>query len=303
MGNFARVNKKTPCKICGKFDWCLRTRDGAVAICMRVADGSVKRIHCGAAGDGYLHRTGPASSSWRPSRVLTHTVATADVADPRFGEFMESWRADTRPEALTDVAARLGVSADSLGRLGAAIVNSDQIRETGNPCIYDVGILAFSMRDAAGDVVGIRLRSRNGRKWAIRGSRNGLFTPVTPPPSGRILVCEGPTDTAALLTLGYQAIGRPSCSGGRALIVDFVRRHRVRDVAIVADGDDPGRRGAADLATAIVAYVRAVRIINPPAGIKDARAWKAAGLTAADLDAAIKAAPTESINFGEKSRG
>jgi len=62
-----------------------------------------------------------------------------------------------------------------------------------------------------------------------------------------MLVVEGPTDLCAALSLGYYAIGRPSCSGGVPHIVDHVKRSRVKEVVIVADNDDPGIRGAKDL--------------------------------------------------------
>lgn len=46
-----RVKRGTPCPICGKPDWCSVSEDGAMAICMRVADGSVKESK----GGGYIH--------------------------------------------------------------------------------------------------------------------------------------------------------------------------------------------------------------------------------------------------------
>jgi hypothetical protein len=61
-------------------------------------------------------------------------------------------------------------------------------------------------------------------------------------------------------------------------------------VVVVADSDLPGRSGAERLATDLLAYSPAVRVIAPPNGIKDARAWKNAGATKADVEAAIDAA-------------
>ena len=46
-----RVNKQTPCPVCGKSDWCLVAPDKTAAICQRIQEGSVKS--CGDAG--YLH--------------------------------------------------------------------------------------------------------------------------------------------------------------------------------------------------------------------------------------------------------
>jgi len=66
---------------------------------------------------------------------------------------------------------------------------------------------------------------------------------------------------------------------------------------IVADADDPGQHGADDLASVLVLYVRRLRIIRPPDGIKDARAWKQAGATATDLRAAIDTAPIHKLSI------
>jgi DNA primase len=103
------------------------------------------------------------------------------------------------------------------------------------------------MRDGAGTVVGIRLRNVAGDKWAVTGSRAGLFVPATLEPQRRVYVCEGPTDTAAALTIGLYAIGRPSCMGNEADVYATIRRLRIREAVIVADADAPGQRGAAKL--------------------------------------------------------
>jgi hypothetical protein len=44
-------------------------------------------------------------------------------------------------------------------------------------------------------------------------------------------------------------------------------------------------------------YVRCLQIITPPIGVKDARAWKQAGATAAEVRAAIDAAPIRQLNI------
>lgn len=52
---FARVSKKSKCQICGKPDWCTYTKDGELAVCMRVSAGSVKTARDG----GYIHVLNP----------------------------------------------------------------------------------------------------------------------------------------------------------------------------------------------------------------------------------------------------
>jgi phage/plasmid primase-like uncharacterized protein len=159
---------------------------------------------------------------------------------------------------------------------------------------------SFPMRDKAGAVVGIRLRRPDGRKFAVNGGKEGLFFEPTVIEEKviepHLLVCEGPTDTAALLDLGFEAVvGRPSCAGGVKLLVELTRRRRPAQVVIVADRDEPGRRGADNLAAVLVAYVPTLKVIAPPAGIKDARDWLRAGGTPSDVEQAIAAAPARRL--------
>ena len=74
------------------------------------------------------------------------------------------------------------------------------------------------------------------------------------------------------------------------MITKFVKRYSPAEVVLVADQDEPGRRGAETLAGVLVAHVPVVRLINPPEGIRDARAWKAAGATREEIENTIEAA-------------
>jgi hypothetical protein len=150
---------------------------------------------------------------------------------------------------------------------------------------------SFPMMNVLGDVLGIRLRGPDGRKFAVKGGKEGLFIPSTAEGEpGALLICEGPTDTAALLDMGFRnVVGRPSCSGGTKLLVELVRRRVPPEVVIVSDGDKPGRRGAWNLGSVLVGYAP-VRIITPPEGLKDARDWLQAGGSRRDVEQAMGAA-------------
>jgi hypothetical protein len=91
-------------------------------------------------------------------------------------------------------------------------------------------------------VVGIRLRNERG-KFAVRGSRQGIFLAAVPAQK-TLFVCEGPTDTAAAVELGFFAAGRPNCCCGGAEIRIYARRHRCVNAVLVADNDKPGLDGA-----------------------------------------------------------
>lgn len=171
------------------------------------------------------------------------------------------------------------------------------------------------MTDIKGNLRGIRVRKRNGIKLSITGSRDGLFIPDpqeeldtldtldaslggVPP----LLICEGPTDTAAMLDLGFDVVGRPSCRGGKALLVDLVQSRQPEEVVIVADEDGPGRKGAESLAAVLVVYAQAIRVIQPPEGIKDARAWKFVGASYSDVLESINATKAHQLRVRFRNR-
>jgi len=76
-----------------------------------------------------------------------------------------------------------------------------------------------------------------------------------------------------------------------------VRRRFVSEVVILADGDEPGRRGADNLASVLVAYVPAARVVAPPQGVKDARDWLRAGAGRPEVEAAIQAASVRRLSI------
>ncbi|HEV58870.1 MAG TPA: DUF3987 domain-containing protein, partial [Phycisphaerales bacterium] len=160
--------------------------------------------------------------------------------------------------ALTRWAERLGVSADSLDRLGATVDPE--------------GAIVFPMQDAERNIIGHRRRLPFGQKLSIKGSKNGLFVPTGPHDYERLYIAEGPTDTAALLSMDLPAIGLPGTGQCIDSAVSFVRQRGVREVVIVSDRDDAGRLGAKKLAEALEG-VCSVRVCEPPEPHKDLRDW------------------------------
>ena len=132
------------------------------------------------------------------------------------------------------------------------------------------------MRTGGGEIIGIRLRNGGGRKWAVNGSRSGIFIPQGLKLDSTLYVCEGPTDTAAILDMGYDAIGRPDCTGGAGMVADFCRG-KMLEVIIITDNDRKEvtkrqvRRGAEFLAMWLDFLTRSVKIMRPSNGFKDVR--------------------------------
>ena len=281
-----RVTKAEPCPICGKRDWCGLSADGAVCICMRAEQGAVKVTRNG----GFLHVLHRDPARQIRSRVRRVLPIDPDKPRPDLARLAAKYRATasvdrSRTQAFAD---ELGVSYRSLVRLGVGWSWSHRA-------------WTFPMRSANELVRGIRLRTGSGRKFSVRGGQEGLFIPFGVACDGQLLVAEGPTDVAALLDLGFEAIGRPNCSGGTRLLVEFVRKVSPSEVILVADSDGPGRGGAEALARELLLVAPSVRVIRPPEPIKDARAWKQAGATRKGLQDVIKNAPVRTLRIRRRT--
>jgi hypothetical protein len=225
MTMMTRVCRTNKCPICHKDTWCLIGK--SIILCMRVTSSKSKSLKGGEVA--YVHdHPNPEhglSRPWQPKKREPKINARKVMA-----QWQQSYESD-----LEFLSEELGVSIDSLERLECWRAGGQ-----GTPA------WAFPMFDGYHNYIGIRIRNLNGNKWAVTGSQAGIFIPNLPPEK-RMFVAEGPTDTAAGLTLGLYTVGRPSCSGGVIHIVDLVKYNRIKEVVIVADGDDPGIRGAQDL--------------------------------------------------------
>jgi hypothetical protein len=114
----------------------------------------------------------------------------------------------------------------------------------------------FPERDAAGRVIGLHVRGRDGRKLQREDTGRGIVTPGgwrdLAVQLGYVLLVEGASDTLALTVAGQPAIGRPSCNGGVRHLAGLLASlpESVR-VIVVGENDHkpltgrwPGRAGA-----------------------------------------------------------
>ena len=206
----------------------------------------------------------------------------------RFELMAEVWARNMRPRWIEKAAQLLGLPTDPLIRL--CVGWSPEHRASSWP-----------MRDDAGSITGIRLRCpRTAQKWAVLGSVAGLF--YSPELRSiehcrRLWVVEGPTDTAALLSIGLDAIGVPSAGGGADFLLGMCRWLLPQEIVIVADRDDAGRRGAEKLADTVV-IVAPVRIVSPQIG-KDARAWVCSGAGCDVIESAADTARAHAVVMEE----
>lgn len=209
-----RVNKELRCGPCGHSDWCTVSEIGWC--CMRIT--SNRQL----ANGGYLHPLDDKQERKplpRPEPARPSIDAKAIIQD---------WEANTKTEWVEKLGAELGVSYQSLKDMGVAWSRNHKA-------------WGWPMCNGAGDIVGIRLRSVDGSKWSVTGGREGVFMPRIPAHK-TLWLPEGPTDTAALLTLGLFAIGRPNNRGGAAHLDAIIGRHNITRAVILADTDSDKMR-------------------------------------------------------------
>lgn len=221
MDRWYRVNKKHPCAKCGRPDWC--TYAEGVVCCMRIQ--SDKQMGNG----GWLHRT---------SQPIPYIAPVRKAIEEKPIDAYSMWRGwfeQTDHYHLDGFGMSLGVDTNCLKAIGCAWSTFNA--------------WAFPMKDASENVIGIRLRNDKGDKWAVKGSKAGLFIPdqYSFMPDRVTYLVEGPTDLAAAMTIGLHAFGRPACLGQEQIILNYIARHKVERLVIVTDNDEPGIRGAEKL--------------------------------------------------------
>jgi DNA primase len=157
------------------------------------------------------------------------------------------------------------------------------------------------MRDASGEIIGLRLRDPNtSAKRSVQGSAAGLFYDpdgiANIPSQSQVWIAEGASDTAALLSIGLDAVGIPSAKSGGDQLLELGRRILPSEIVIMADGDGPGMASAKSLRSDLL-IVAGVRIIVPPSGIKDAREWINRGASRGDLEQEAGAAEVFTLDW------
>lgn len=239
--------------------------NGSVAICPRTETGAAKYLD----GSGYLHILDksapiPTKKDECGEELPEHNLVLSSLASK-----MMAACDDSRAERLGE---NLGVSRLSLRLLRVGWSSTSDA-------------FSFPMWRSGSRVIGIRLRSMNGKKWAIKGSRQGLFMPIEwINKRNGVVICEGPTDTAAMMTLGFNAIGRPSALGSHALVEEAVCG---KSVCIISDSDKVGLDSSQRLCRHLKSSheCKRVGILVPPN--KDAREWIRCGATRSEVADAI----------------
>lgn len=244
------ASKSAPCPVCDHDGWCAVDELGEVAKCMRLSDGAFKSQEDGS-GLAHFHRLR------EPAAIPLRIKRDRPVQDWR--QVQQRCR-----EALTEsrrnwLVNDLMVSPEALDAIGVG-------------WHHEYRVYTFPERFPDGTIIGIATRKPDGRKAFLKGGNRGLIIPPALNLAEPVVVVEGPSDVAACLTIGVGVVGRPSNTGGAAMLAELLRDGG--EVFILAENDEPGITGAKAIAARLAEiWGRPVPWVLPPHGAKDIRAW------------------------------
>ena len=226
---------------------------------MRIASDQIAGGRLG----GWIHRLAGCE------RKAFHALPKTDKQEFDYAKFVRARKSTTQADCER-ITRQLGVKMSGVEKLWPAVMGE---------------FVAWPQRNDIGTIVGASVHGATG-KWYMPGSEPGLhYECVGVRQRGPVHIGEGASDTACLLGLGYQAIGRPSCSGGFEFIKMLLTNHQgpiivwgERDYRTVQDERHdpkscqccprcwPGLYWARQLAGVLNAKLRL-----PPVGYKDVR--------------------------------
>lgn len=243
-GGWVRVTRAEPCPVCKRSTWCGRSADGKVVRCSRVESSRPSRTKAGEVA--YIHELDRPLPEISPDFIKKRTAEK--LSPERVAEMVEdAYRvgADTRKE----LAVKLGIRVDALERLRVGRMY-DEFRN----CFCSTWPERNLDENLEGQFVNIVRRYNQpvtpagGNKLSLKGGTPGVYFHDADFIMGDspLFVVEGGTDTAALLSIGVLAIGRPSCVGGGRIVAELLRKilGTKTPVVVVAENDfKPDRVG------------------------------------------------------------
>lgn len=251
------ASRRHPCPICAHLhrhpSWCLVDPVRGLSICQRVE--GPRRI-----GDaGYLFR-------WDGAEIRRELMRSRSEPEPKPDIDWRAMRAKAlanpdRQRMTEELAAKWGVPWWCVDAIGTG---------------WDGSAYLFPLHDREFEPCGMRVRPAAGKgRWSVTGSTTGLLVPAGFKLSGSLLVTEGESDLAALLSVGFQGLGRPGCGQCTEQLVELAKG---RELVLIRDDDAEakknwGQRGAARLLERAKGVAKLAVAIAPPRGYKDLRAW------------------------------
>lgn len=266
------TSKSNPCPICQKPDWC--SIGERFVHCMRAE--SDKPCKSG----GWLHRRDGDMTQQATLPPVVRVKRTDAELDAIWKPRVRSW-CEGHASEVCRLSAQLGVSLASLLELNTG---------------WDGRAWTMPERNADGLIVGINRRFEDGSKRCAKGSRRGLtYNDGWADAPGPVLLVEGASDVATAITMGLAAIGRPSNTGGVAMLAKLLARHPNRKEIVIGERDgktqasieakgglphDPHCRGCNRCRPGVFGMRELTKRLGTrasghllPAGAKDLRSW------------------------------
>lgn len=201
-----------------------------------------------------------ASEPIRPSLARNNIIAQTIPADPKWSKMHQLFLRTITSDQVEDLAHHLKVSAESLTALEVGWSADDQA-------------WTFPELNGCNEICGILRRFPNGQKLVVKGGKRGLTLPTGWRESrAKLLVCEGQSDTAAAISVGYRAIGRPGKAAGLRDLVQVLRDVGEEIIIVVDnDSDQPDGQESRFLANLANGLKKTIGRYQPPRAFKDLR--------------------------------
>ena len=211
-GEWTEATKEKSCPKCGRDHFCLI---GKVAVlCTRIESEKPNK-----AGYGWYHPLDEFASIAYVPKPKERRVSDAEL-HARWTAILQD--CGSHPEKIGELADQLGVAPLALNILGVE---------------WDSRQWLIPMKNHRCLITGLATRWKNGTKMVVTDSRCGLvYGSNWLDYPGPIYIVEGPSDTAAALTLHLCVIGRPSNIGGVELLVRMLGRIN-RKIIVIAERD------------------------------------------------------------------
>jgi hypothetical protein len=232
MSGWLRVTRRNPCPICSHPDYCCRTADGLIALCMRVQSDKPSKCSLG----GWIHKL---ADPLPPIRIMPKPKKESRD----WGQVARELRTPDRLGNLPFVAKALGVERWVLDALMVGY---------GYDPYHNHWFSSWPELNAKGVITGIIRRFRSGEKKMMEGGSHGVyFSPGLFRGDTPIFIVEGGSDTASLIGLGCNVIGRPSALGGTRECTALLRDWQSRIIVIGERDEKPEKRGKRDYCPAV----------------------------------------------------
>jgi hypothetical protein len=137
------------------------------------------------------------------------------------------------------------------------------------------------------------LSSPGGWSWSLAGVRRvpyRLSELLAADPGATVFICEGEKDCDRLVRMGL--VASTNSGGAGKWRNEFAEHFRGRDIVILPDNDEPGRKHAQQVANSLAAVARSIKVVELP-GLPekgDVSDWLDAGGTAAKLTELVASA-------------